>query len=68
MPTGSNGSFGLVIKGVGGETESSSLWLSKCTWLDIEEETTASNDSNFFSRKLNPMGKIKFHILGCSHI
>ena len=48
VPTESNRCFGLVVSGLGGGGSWGSLvcslWRPKCVWLDIEEETTASNN------------------------
>ena len=47
MPTESNRFFGSVISRVGKEgARECSLWQSKCVWLDVEEESTASNRGN----------------------
>ena len=51
MSTESNRFFGLVTSGVGERgARSCSLWKSKYAWLDVKEQTTASNnwiDCNF---------------------
>ena len=56
MPAESNRTFALVISGLGKEAaEGCSLCQSKCAkfvWLDVGEQTTASNDWIYCSFKL----------------